>query len=441
VGARLGARVRSTLPPEREAVAESWMPAYARPNARRLLIFDATPRRDLNSVAEPHEHTPETGAMVRLSGELTKALRAVIDSSPVAGLGPIEVGRVLGVDKSFSSRLMAALRARDSLLALSLLPGVVPLRQFVAAAAKHGAKARAVQTAEHKLRAFDHELQRSFGTRTRLDAVIADALPETRRRHEDGARQAVYRGMAMIKGLSIDLESFTWVVHPTRRNAKRVDILFLGAFVGIHRLRPTARFRVGASHARSRPEAGAKLLRKFCRPAHLSVAASSEKDFTFYEISTGSVRRDAAADVFLTEFLPGAATRSKPGEKGVWNVGDVLAYPLKRLELALLVHEDVWPGCDFSLRAYDTAARGLVRLPDPERDPDRLSVDAEVVRGPANAAALRASRVPSYSAILRHLMAPVGWKLEKSPGRPAFRKFSCEIAYPLYGAEFLLVRE
>src|SRR4029453_4852180 len=112
------------------------------------------------------------------------------------------------------SRLMSALRTSDSLVALSLLPGVVPLRQFIAAARERGASAKSVQAAERALRAFDHELQRSFGTRTRLDAVIADALPEARRRHEDGARQAVYRGMAMIKGASIDLESYTWVVHP-----------------------------------------------------------------------------------------------------------------------------------------------------------------------------------------------------------------------------------
>jgi hypothetical protein len=221
-----------------------------------------------------------------------------------------------------------------------------------------------------------------------------------------------------------------------------VDILFLAAFVGVHRLRPTARFRVGASHSRARPETGPKLLRKFCRPTNLSIAASSEKDFTFYEVSTGSVRRDAAADVFLTEFMQSAATRTDPArEKGLWSVGDVLIYPIKRLELALLVHEDAWAGCDFSLRVYDTAGRGLVHLPDPEREFDRLSVDATVVRSPANAEALRASPVPKYSEILRHLTAPLGWRSEGVSGRPAFRKFSCEISYPLYGAQIMLVRE
>lgn len=380
--------------------------------------------------------------MVRLSEDLTMALRGVIDSSPFAGLGPIEVARIAGVDKTFASRLMSALRTSDPLVALSLLPGVVPLRQFIAAARERGAKASAVQRAERELRAFDHELQRSFGTRTRLDAVIADALPEARRRHEDVARQAVYRGMAMIKGVSIDLESHTWVVHPSRKNPKRVDVLFLAGFIGIHRLRPTARVRVGASYRRTAPEASAKLLRKFCRPADLSVTTSAEKVFTYYEIVGGSARRDSAADMFLTELQEGAAPRTDPaGKRVAWSVGEVVTYPIKRLELTLLIHRDVWRESDFSLQAYDIAGRGLARLPDPERDFDRLSLNATAVRSAADTEALRGSAVPNYAKILEHLTVPLGWTLEASSGRPMFRRITFEIAYPLYGAQIMLVPE
>ena len=380
--------------------------------------------------------------MVRLTAELTTALRALIDTSPFAGLGPIELTRTLGVDKTFTSRLMSALRAEDPLVALSLLPGVVPLRQFVDAAREQGARARAAQAAELKLRAFDHELQRAFGTRTRLDAAIADTLPEARRRHEESARQAVFRGMAMIKGISLDLNSTTWIIHPNAQNPRKVDILVLAALVGMHRLRPTARFRVGASHARMRPAQNATLLREFCRPADLSISVSPEKDYTFYEISTGSVRRDAAADVFFSELLPDAAPRKIAGaSKSIWHVGGISLHPTRRLELVLLVHRDVWPECRFSLRAYDTAGRGVVVLPDPEREFDRLSVDSTIRRTSADVEALRASPVPRYSELLRHLTTPLGWQLDEPTGRPAFDKISCEIAYPVYGSEIMLVRE
>jgi hypothetical protein len=366
----------------------------------------------------------------------------LIDSSPLAGLGPIEITRTLGVDKTFASRLMSALRAEDPLVALSLLPGVVPLRQFVGAAREQGAPARAVQAAERTLRAFDHELQRAFGTRTRLDAVIADTLPGARRRHEESARQAVYRGMAMIKGTSVDLNSITWVVHPSARNSRRVDILVLAALVGIHRLRPTARFRVGASYGRMRSREKAKLLRQFCRPADLSISVSSEKDYTFYEVSTGSVRRDAGADVFFSEFFRDAAPRKDPRRaEGIWHVGEVSLHPTRRLELVLLVHRSVWPGANFSLHAYDTAGRDAIVLPDPDREFDRLSVDDTIVRSSADAEVLRGSPVPRYSDLLRHLMTPLGWKLEDPPGSSAFIRISCAITYPLYGSQTMLVWE
>jgi hypothetical protein len=397
----------------------------------------------LTPAPKSQPHPRETADLVRLAEELTSALRSLIDSSPFAGLGPIEITRTLGVDKTFTSRLMSALRAEDPLVALSLLPGVVPLRQFVDAAREQGARVRAVQAAEHKLRAFDHELQRAFGTRTRLDAAIADTLPEARRRHEESARQAVYRGMAMIKGISLDLNSVTWVAHPSKTNSRRVDIIVLAALIGIHRLRPTARFRVGANHAGGMQSAeNAKLLREFCRPADLSISVSTEKDYTFYEVSTGSVRRDAGADVFLSELLKDAAPRKDPrATKGVWHVGEVCLYPTRRLELALLVHRDIWPGCEFSLRAYDTAGRDVVVLPEPGREFDRMSIDAAIVRAPADAVALRSSPVPGYSDVLRNVTTQLAWKLEEPSGKPVFNKISCEIAYPLYGSQIMLVWE
>jgi hypothetical protein len=377
--------------------------------------------------------------MVRLSGALIDALRGLLQSPSIAGLGPIELARVLGVDKSFTSRLMSALRATDPLVALSLLPGVVPTRQFITAAHTHGANTRVVQSAERALRAFDHELVSTFGTRTRLDAMLTDALPEARRRHEDVARQSVYRGMAMIRGISIDLEHYTWIAVPSAANAKSVDLVFIGSFVGVHRLRPTARFRAGAAHAWLPGEANAKLLRKFCRPADMSITISTEKDYTYYELASGSMRRDSAANVFLTEFMSQTAPRSDPAEDGVWSISIVLQYPVKRAEMVLLVHPDVWQGCDFSVRVYDTSGRGPVHLPDPERDPDVLPTDARVVNETIDAETLRDSAVPNYAEIVRHVLALHGSTLAAPGG--TFRRIRCELAYPLYGSQISLVRE
>src|SRR5688572_23923636 len=141
----------------------------------------------------PGAAIPQTAEMESLSDRLTDALRAMIRASPLRGLGPMDVARALDIDKTLASRLMTALRARDSLAALVALPGTGPLRRFVNAARKHGASPRAADTAEKRVLDFEQALQRTFGTRTHLDAALSDALPEARRRHQDTARQSVYR--------------------------------------------------------------------------------------------------------------------------------------------------------------------------------------------------------------------------------------------------------
>ncbi|MEX2217680.1 MAG: hypothetical protein WD749_02880 [Phycisphaerales bacterium] len=379
----------------------------------------------------------ETATLVRLSDQLTTALRAVIDSSPLAGLGPIEAARTLGIDKTLASRLMTALRAPDPLVALSSLPGVSPLRQFVRAARLHGADPRTVKAAEAELSAFNAELQRTYGTRTGLDAILADALPDTRRRQQEGARQLVHRGMALLKGISIDLASVTWIVHPSRARPDRVDILVLAAFVGVRRLRPTARVRFAASHSRTRPEEHARLVTPFCRPADLAISTTREGALTVYEIATGPIRRDASSDVFLSETLPAATPLASPAEgPDTFCLGDCIAHPYRRLALRMIIHESAWPGCDFALAAYDTSVRGApVRLPDPARDADVLPLDAPILRSRLTPDTLRSFPVPNYHAALEHLTAPLGWDLTGA------RMFTGEMAYPLYGSEVLFIHQ
>lgn len=379
---------------------------------------------------------PETAAIIRISDQLTTALRRLIDTSPLRGLGPIEIARTLEVDKTLASRLLTALRAADPVAALGALPGAAPLRHFIRAARDHGAGGNAVRAAERELRLFEQELQRTFGTRTRLDAAIADALPHARRRQQVAARQAVYRGVSLTRGVSIDLISTTWLLHPSADDPDRLDITVLAAFIGVRRLRPTARVRIASSHARADPGAGASLLTDFCRPADLSIAAMRDGQLTFYEIATGPIRRDAAADVILTESLRDAAPRHAAEPGRVYAFGDAVAHACKRLSLTLLLHPAAWPDADFSLHAFDTAIRGLVQYPDPTREPDRIALDASIARTRADADFLRATPVPNYAAILERLMAPRGSGPDES-----WRAFALDLLYPLYGSQVVIARE
>lgn len=364
------------------------------------------------------------------------ALRAVVDSSPAAGLGPIEAARILGVDKTFASRLMTSLRAVDSLAALHSLPGTVPLRQFIRAARGKGADRTATQAAEAELAAFDQVLQRTFGTRTHLDAVIADSLPEANRKQNETARQAVFRGMTLIKGVSFDLASISWLFHPNKETPSRTDMLVIAAFNGIRRLRPTAKVRLMSNYSRRRPESSPAILTEFCRPSDLSINVTRNENSIAYEIATGPIRRDATSDVVLVEHLPAAFDARNPSTDGNWfGCGDVIMHPYKRLILSALVHRDVWPGCGFSVRGYETAQRGVVKQGDPAREQDRFAIDVRVSRSPVTPDSLRAFPVRGFAEIVRAVAEPRDWALND------FRVFSSEFVYPLYGSQIMMVHE
>ena len=371
-----------------------------------------------------------TSEMESLSDRLTEALRAVIRGSPLEGLGPIEVARTLEIDKSLASRLMSALRARDPLEALTALPGAAPIRRFVTAARAHGASPRAATAAERMVREFERTLQRTFGTRTHLDAALSDAVPGARRRQQDAARQSVYRGMALLKGVSIDLVSTTWIVRPGHPG--RVDIRVLAAFIGMRRLRPTARVQLVTSHATRRPRDPAALLAEFSTPRDLSVSSHRAGRHTMYELSSLPIGRDAGADVYMTELIPDAADR-RVARGARLAYGDTVTHPCKRLVLTMLVHPEVWAGCGLSLRAYDTAGRGLVDLWDPSRDAERLPLEGAIERGVMTPGALRSSPVPRYAEVVEHVAD--GLDLT------GFRVFSCELVYPLYGAHVMMMLE
>jgi hypothetical protein len=374
-----------------------------------------------------------TAEIEKLTQRVVRDFRAMLRGSPLDGLGPIELARKLRIDKTLASRVLTALRTRDALAALSSLPGTVPLRQFVRAARAHGATVAAAQAAEQAVAEFERGLQRSFGTRTRLDAVLSDCMPLTRRKHLETARQSVYRGMAFIRGVSFDLSSTTWIVHPSTRDPAKVDIQVVAAFAGIRRIRPSARVQLVSTHAGSPPEADAAIVREFCEPQGLSVEVTREGKLTLYEIASLPVARDAAADIVLSEMLPAAADRDRPAGKGTIGYGDVVAHASRRLLMNIVVHRDAWPGCDFSLHAYDNAGRGFAAPGPLLWSADRLDLEAPVTRSDVTPAVLRSSPVPRYHELLTHITGPLGWNLAE------FRQFSCEIVYPIYGSHVTLM--
>lgn len=377
---------------------------------------------------------------------LVGALREVLDSLP-AGLGEAgtrELARGLGVDKSLASRVLSALRAEDPLAALAQMPGPVPLRELLRAARKKGAAATAVSRAEAALEAYSTTLKTRFEDRSGLDAVLSAALPEARRRFEITARQAVFRGVSAIKGISTEVSSVSFVMHPgSSAETGLTDCVMIGGYVGMRRVRPDARMtftvtpkpnRLPAPDGREDEDLHGVMLKEYCTPTGVEIACETMANGYRYEVQGREVGTRSSVNLFLAERYPRHMRLGPTAAlKRMRRVGATIEIPTRRLVLDAVMHRSLWPGARMELRAYDTVFRGLAEPPAPERDVDLLPLVETVQELPGGVSELRSSRLPRYVELVEHVCGRMGWDVRE------FRAYRVEMQYPMYGAQVMML--
>jgi hypothetical protein len=103
--------------------------------------------------------------------------------------------------------------------------------------------------------------------------------------------------------------------------------------------------------------------------------------------------------------------------------------PTQTLILDVLLHEDVWPGCEPELVVYDTVVRGVANPNDASRNFDRLDVAESIEFLGRGAANFWAAEVEDYPRLIEYACGKLGWDAEK------FRGYRCRIRYPIYGSQ------
>jgi hypothetical protein len=357
-----------------------------------------------------------------LGTRLQSSLRRTLDSIPNGPQRPQELAKVLRVNKNLTSRLCAALRTQDPLATMSLVPGPVPLRQMLRAATAIGADRNEVKIATQAVQQFE--------------AVINDEL---------AAKQAVFRGMESVKGVSCDVSVVSFIVHPSATDPGRADALMLGAYFGLRRVRPDAAVKftaqLGHSSAPNRTRlallgegSDAPLLRDFCRPQNLQVSRTERGNMVAYELTGRAIGRSAAVDVVLAECYPGFySSLPRPNDGRIRHFDCTIEQPSKLLVMDLLIHDSLWPGASFDALIYDTTIKGMVDPNDADNAKDQFNLGESVQSLGMGAAQLRSSKLPRYVELHEHAMQRMGWD------SGAFRALRCQIAYPVYGSQICLI--
>ena len=381
--------------------------------------------------------------------QLSGAMRSVLDAIPGGPHRPQELSRVLQISKDLSSRTLNASSKKDPLAVAYLMPGPASLRQLLRAAARKQVSSELIREAEAAVRQFERLIRIDAGDRISLDGIISSWLPDARERFETCNKQAVYRGMAQLKGVMADVGVTTAMVHPADDGESLDGVWILGS-LGLRRIRPGPPIHF-CSRQINPPVRGKRPLTLDRQPAEgleglmLESFSSSptprmnvhhEGSTMHYLLPSGTIGPSSAIDVFVAEMMPGCMRRYNSDQSPKrCGPSSAVTTPIKTLIFDMLLHEGVYPGRDPSLLVYDTAQGGTVDINDPARDIDLLDVAESIEYLGWNVATFRATEIPQYAEIIAHVCGKMGWDGRK------FRGYRCQAQYPIYGSQLCMAFE
>lgn len=387
-------------------------------------------------------------AVLSVGKLLSESFRRVIASLAPGPVRPVELESLCGVGKDLSYRILKATQADDPIAVVHLIPGPAPLRQLVrAAAGRKGVDRAAVADAEAAIEAFDHLIRVEAGDRTTLDSMLAGWLPEARQKVELLSKQAVFRGLSQIKGISADALVETALVHPAG-DGENHDGVIVQILRGLRRWRHDAavRFVSRRIHPNDAESPALQLdgravegIRDLILPEFSTVAAS---DITIhrtratesYAVRVEEVGRRSERELVTAEYLPGCLPRYRvPGVSRRSAMFSEVHVPTKLLVFDLLLHRDVQPEQQPELAIFDTTLNGAADVNDPSRQVDRLPFVEHVLPLGQGISGLRIVEAPRYVDVLRTALGRRGWNAEE------FRGYRCRIEYPLYGSQVSLI--
>lgn len=385
----------------------------------------------------------------RVVQRLTTELQGVLETLPGSPHRPQELAKLLGVNKTLSSRVLGALRTGDPLAAAHVIPGPEGLRTVLKAAAKKGARRASTSAAEEAVAAFDRLIRRDAGSRAALDAIISDSLPHAREKFELANKQAMFKAAANLKGVMAEIRLSTFLLHPSD-DEERLDHVLINGSLGLRRLRPNAVIRFTSTilgkqegHAQvtldgvSVDNARSLLLEPFCSSPVPQLQTRTEGNHVHYVVVGNGIGPASAVDLVLAELNRpcGYRYQHQDEKRRTSGPGAEVHVPVRTLIFDALVHEEIWPGPDPDLRIYDTTVRGTANPNDHSRDIDLLDLAESIQFLGRGTGKCRAVEIPNYIEMLNHVCAKLGW----DPS--SFRAYRCRIQYPFYGSQVSMAFE
>ncbi len=374
---------------------------------------------------------------------LAAQLRAVVEDLPLAKEGPQRLAQALGLDKVLCSRVLKASRAFDPLAVLHLLPGPEPMRRFYRAARRKGVDAVLAKEAELGIDRFRVFLRQELGDRSSLDAALSAWLPEAKREFELRRKQAAFRAMSQLLGVSVTQNYGLVLLHPST-DQKHIDVVWVLGLFGIQRERPGARVKLAtrritrdgkARRPRTLDGVAANDLEglrldSYCALPPASFELRRSLDTMHYLLGDDGFGREARRDLVLAE-VNKAELLSRPPEGRKGYVFVDVDSPSRHILFDVLVHKDIYPDATPELGIYDASFEGWVDVNDEGSELARLELAEELQQLKSTKDMLHPS-IPRHRELLHEVFERLGW--DPNP----WRIHRCEVEYPLYGSQIVI---
>jgi hypothetical protein len=378
--------------------------------------------------------------------ETQSAILRVIDALPGRVNKAIDLQRALELDPKLAWRLFKFANAASVLTQTSMLPGIVPLKGFIAAAERKGVGSKLTRAVLTAYQQFDELVTNQVGDRTAFNAML------NRGNDKDSVsaahKKAAFRSAVHFMGIQSKCYVISFVLHPSLQHAGQWDLAMITQKIGVHRLRPDALIGLahvsqttGSSSSRDprfepiassdNDDARAGLLANFCSNADAETVQTHKKGkYIQMELATTSIGTASATDWVFGVVERNTHVRLDPSQPYVVdaNVGT----PVESLVIDVLLPKSIPFEPSTRVINFMGFYKGGKPSPDGPSEHSRLAIHETIASLGMGASALRLDGVPRYGEVMTYSCKCLGWELEN------FRVYRLRVVHPLVGSSFNL---
>jgi hypothetical protein len=383
---------------------------------------------------------------VQVVRRLRSAVRGVIGGLPQAGAlrKAADLQRCLEIDSKLAWQVHKLAFAVDPTAGSLHFPKSVSMMRFLDAAAKRGASADRVESAQEAMAELDQLIKVHAGDRGAFDSMLSGLHAGASEELDMFHKRAAFNASSHFLGVQAKVNLGCTVYHPSASDPERFDALVLHGKLGLRRLRRGTSWIASWVRAADEddiklqpvvreplePEAealhGVSLLTEFCSKPLPKILQTPVSDDTInFEISNDGIGNAQAVTAILGDVYRRAFVRYRDAHNRIQCSRITVRTPSAVLVQDVLVHEGLFDPAEPRLSVYSDHRDQSPIVVGGVRESDRLSVQETVVRLGQGLDDLYTPDVPRYPEMVEYALHRMGWDPEK------FEVWRCRVEYPV----------